>query len=47
MIEMARLERLKLIGEIAAGIGHEIKTHDNCAGFSANFEDKTRMCQLL
>jgi two-component system, sporulation sensor kinase E len=25
MIEMARLERLKLIGEIAAGIGHEIR----------------------
>jgi len=25
MVEMARLERLKLIGEIAAGIGHEIR----------------------
>jgi len=25
MVEMARLERLKLVGEIAAGIGHEIR----------------------
>ena len=41
-IEMARFERLNLIGQMAAGIGHEIRNPMTTVRFSANIKWEKR-----